>query len=90
MDEKDTLEIVAVKWKDAASIDQWDDKTIHEEHEPPVIFSVGILLKLDDKKIVIALSQDTGDDSISQSLTIPIEMVQGDIETIAIIDWPNV
>lgn len=62
---------ILVEWIDACSVDDWTDVADAKAQELAHMKTLGFLVSEDDKKLTIALSWDSSNDSVSQFLVIP-------------------
>lgn len=65
------LRVIRVKWVDSESIDTWAGVESIMNDDDLTVFSVGLELISNEKKIVIALSYDKKNNEICHSITIP-------------------
>lgn len=66
------LSPVSIKWQDAESCDDWKAiEEVQSSYGLANITTLGWLVKEDKNFITVCLSQDTDNDRVSQSITIP-------------------
>lgn len=71
MDKKDRLKIIQLVWVDPHSIDEWSDVDELGLENMVQIVSVGILLKEDKHRYVVALNLDAANSNASCTMIIP-------------------
>lgn len=69
-------QIVLVKWEDAVSNSQWQPAADAKSMEPHIIHTAGILLKKDEKHVVLALNNCKETGNVADVMQIPRGMVR--------------
>ena len=68
------MKVVYLEWIDAESVDAWEEYT-HADKEPPMIKTLGFLIRETKTYIVIALSIDETNGMCSSRIQIPTGMI---------------
>jgi len=73
--DKEALVPYNIEWKDAHSTDEWEDLTTCHAQTFRLIKSMGWLVSENETRVILALSWDTQEEKVSQSLCIPTGMI---------------